>query len=401
MAAAGHSAWKNIWWIGRRPASIEPRDKAHIPPEANGDPNERARFATLDSVRGLASLAVVLNHCLNMYPIFDQAGGGQSMPRPGTALELILWSPLSLAWNGRGAVAIFFVLSGFVLALPWFRGRPPPYRMFVLRRFCRIYLPYAAAAALAMLLAALVPAAPPISAWFDPNWREPVTGAVLVDHILMLGAHNTFNNAVWSLNHEMRISLLFPLLLLPLLCHGLAGGMIAALALYGTAGAITYFAGWTGAPAEITATIRFSMFFVLGAMLARSAARLHTAGPGHVAWIALAAGLFCLWYSVEPAVMAIGSVLIIAAAILPGRIQKILVWPSLRVLGQVSYSLYLTHLLVLLSAVHLLNGLLPLTVIVAGAFLASFPTAYMFHRCIEAPADRLGRRWGTEPRVNR
>jgi peptidoglycan/LPS O-acetylase OafA/YrhL len=353
----------------------------------------RGRFDSLDSVRGIASVAVVFNHCLNVFPQVGGASLGQSESQPGPVVEFLLWSPLSLVWHGKGAVAIFFVLSGFVLALPWLRGRPPPYDIFVLRRFCRIYLPYAAAVALAMVLATVLasPSPPLLSAWFDANWMEPVTFTAIVDHLLMLGPHNTFDNAVWSLNHEMRISLLFPILLLPLLRFGLPGAAVAAFGLYGTAGAITHFVGWHGAPAEIAATIRFCTFFILGAALARSVDWLRSACHAHTAWMSLCAGLLFLWGSSEPIVMALGSALVILSAVLPGPVQSILLRPSLRTLGRISYSLYLVHLLVILTAVHLLAGRVPLPAIVAGGFAASLLVAVLFNYWIEAPSDRLGR----------
>jgi len=361
-------------------------------PEPPPVPTDAVRYPALDSVRGLAALTVLVNHCLSLFPLFGGASAGDTVPYPGAAVLGLLRSPVALLWDGRGAVAIFFVLSGFVLALPWFRGTELPWPSFVLRRFCRIYLPYAAAVGLAMALTASLPAAPAVTAWFDANWTEPVSITAVLDHVLMLGAHNTFDNAVWSLNHEMRISLFFPLLMLPLLRFGLAGGAVSAVVLYLTAGAITHVFGWHGALAEVAATIRYSTFFILGAALARSAGRLHAGQPGPAATVALLTGLCCLWLSREPAVMAAGSALIILAAIRPGRIQRTLNRPGLRTLGRISYSLYLVHLLVLLSAAHLLIGILPLPAIVAGAFLASLLAAALFHRLVEAPSDRLGRR---------
>lgn len=361
-------------------------------------PQDPDRFDALDSLRGLAALVVVVNHCLNLFPPFGGFGASQTVYAVDPVVAWVARSPLSLLWDGRAAVALFFVLSGFVLALPWFRGRQPTYGSFAIRRVCRIYLPYAAAVGLAMVLATTLAGLrpPPLSLWFDTaNWVEPVSWAAITDHLLMLGGHNTFNNAVWSLDHEMRISLVFPLLMLPIMRFGLIGAAILAVGLYGAAGAITHFAGWHGAPAEVAASLRFGMFFVLGATLARSADRLAAGRSrwcGPAAWGALGAGLLLLWIGREPAVSAVGSGLVILAVILPGHIRAALMRPSPRALGRVSYSLYLTHLLVILSAVHLLHSYLPLPVIAGGVFLTALPVAWVFHRWIEAPSNQLGRR---------
>jgi peptidoglycan/LPS O-acetylase OafA/YrhL len=326
------------------------------------------RLEALDSLRGIAALVVVINHSLNLFPA---VGGGAAYPGP--LLTWVLWSPLSLGWHGRGAVAIFFVLSGFVL-------------------------PYAAAVAIAMLLASgLAPLRPAsLSHWFDTaNWVEPVSWSAILDHVFMTGGHNTFDNAVWSLNHEMRLSLIFPWLLIPVLRFGVLGAVPLAIGLYGLAGVITHFAGWHGAPAEVAATLRFATFFVLGALLATWTEAIRGIAPRHASlwgWLALAAGLLTLWAVVEPAGMAIGSGLIILAVILPGAIGRTLGRPAPRALGRISYSLYLVHLPVILSAVCLLHDRLPTPVIAAGAALASLPVAWLFCVLVEETANDLGRR---------
>ncbi len=353
-------------------------------------PETGGRFAALDSLRGLAALVVVVNHCLNLFPVI---GGPSGAVDP--VLAGLLRSPLSLLWDGRGAVAVFFVLSGFVLALPWVRGSGPRYGAFVIRRFCRIYLPYAVAVAAAMGLAtALAPLRPvAISLWFDTaNWTEPVGLAAVADHVLMLGGHNTFDNAVWSLNHEMRLSLVFPLLLWPIRRFGWMGAALLAVGLYGAAGVITHFLGWHGVPAEVAATVRFAACFILGATLAGYADRLAAVPRRGLGWLALGAGLLLLWASREPAVMAAASGLLILSIILPGPVRAALLRPWPLALGRISYSLYLVHLPIILSAVHLLHAALPLPVIALGSGLLSLAVAFAFHRWVEAPANRLGRR---------
>lgn len=348
-------------------------------------------------------MAVVVNHCLDLFPVVGGISPGHSPHAHAAFTAWLVRSPLSLAWDGRGAVAVFFVLSGFVLSLPWFRDRALSYPAFIVRRICRIYLPYLVAVAFSMVLATLLASLrpPPLSLWFDTsNWVEPVSWAAVGDHLLMLGGHNTFDNPVWSLDHEMRISLVFPLLVLPLLRFGVKSALVLAVVLYGAAGALTHFAGWHGAPAELAATLRFSTFFLLGAALARYADALAAGDrrgrwavpPGLASWSALAAGLLLLWVSREPALMAAASGLVILAAILPGPIRGALRRPVPRALGRVSYSLYLTHLPVILSAVYLLHGRLPLPGIVVLSLFVVLPVSWLFNRLVEEPTNRLGRR---------
>jgi peptidoglycan/LPS O-acetylase OafA/YrhL len=61
-------------------------------------------------------------------------------------------------------------------------------------------------------------------------------------------------------------------------------------------------------------------------------------------------------------------------------------------LRRVSYSLYLVHLIVLMAAVHLLFGLIPLSLILLGAILISLICAHIAYHLIERPAMELGHR---------
>ena len=360
-------------------------------------PSSPPRLPALDSIRGLAALAVVINHLFDLSMAVGDPPAGYTAAPLAPALERLLASPLAILWNGPGAVALFFVLSGFVLSIPWHHQQAPSYRVFAIRRLCRIYLPYAAAVALSMILAAaLFDLRPPgISRWFqDENWTTRPDLAAVADHLLMLGHHNWFDNPVWSLNHEMRISLLFPLLVWPLIRFGWPAAALGTIALYGAAGVITRTFGWDYPSAEIAASVRFAAFFVLGAWLGAVAPRI-AACPARwrtpAAWAALLVGLLTLWAWREPATRAIGSALVITAALIPGAIQSTLLRAPLRTLGRISYSLYLVHLPLILTLVCLLTPTIPLPLIALAGLALALPAAALFHRAVEAPAQRLGR----------
>ena len=90
----------------------------------------QSRYNELDALRGIAALMVVMWHFVcATYTVED----------PGTKSFVM---SLYFLVQGRAAVILFFILSGFVLSLPFFREPQPGYGGFVLRRICRIYLPY-------------------------------------------------------------------------------------------------------------------------------------------------------------------------------------------------------------------------------------------------------------------
>ena len=162
------------------------------------------RFRELDSIRGLAALIVVFHHYRLMW-FYQEA---QTLN-----LRTILLYPL---FAGRESVLLFFLLSGFVLAIPYIRGNSQPYSMFVLRRILRIYCPYLCGLALAVVGNAVWHGSVELGPWADQSWLMPVSWKVVFENVLMVGIRPMlqFNPAFWSLVIEMRMSIIFPLLFL-------------------------------------------------------------------------------------------------------------------------------------------------------------------------------------------
>src|ERR1035438_6360232 len=97
-----------------------------------------ARFKSLDALRGLAALVVVFHHLM--------------LSLPDALRDDLRYIDLPLLMGGRFAVMLFFVLSGFVLALPYFAGTNSAYSPYLVRRFCRLYPPFAFAVLVSALL---------------------------------------------------------------------------------------------------------------------------------------------------------------------------------------------------------------------------------------------------------
>ena len=108
------------------------------------------RIDSLNSLRGLAALIVLLHHC---YYMLDGSKTGE--------LSIVRLSPLRLFIAGHAAVIVFFLLSGFVLALPY-RSEQPNALCFIIRRACRIYIPFASAIFLSAAVVIMIPGVYPI-----------------------------------------------------------------------------------------------------------------------------------------------------------------------------------------------------------------------------------------------
>jgi peptidoglycan/LPS O-acetylase OafA/YrhL len=101
--------------------------------------NGTGRIDSLDSVRGMAAMSVVIFHVLISFNMFYKA---IHFKFDNVIVKWLTMTPLHTLWSGYEAVLLFFVLSGFLLALPFVDERPPRYVEYAIKRFCRIYIPY-------------------------------------------------------------------------------------------------------------------------------------------------------------------------------------------------------------------------------------------------------------------
>ncbi|GGE35337.1 acyltransferase [Agaricicola taiwanensis] len=295
---------------------------------------------------------------------------------------------------------VFFVLSGFVLMLPFARGRHQTYGIYALRRLTRIYIPFACSILLAAMLYKLSSPGEieALTAWFnEASWDTAPQPIILLKHLAMTGRWEDMrlNPVMWSLVHELRISLVFPL--------------IAALALRSQTAALTvacafYVIGFHGAlivegniTTSLLDTLRFSAFFIIGAIMALRLPALvaWASGLSRIGFAASLGGAMCL-FSLKPGFMtemlfagaAVG-VIALAAGASPAR--NLLNCAPLRWLGRVSYTLYLVHMPVMLAIFHLADGhlgLAPTTAIAAASVLLA---SELFYRLFEKPSHLLAR----------
>ena len=105
----------------------------------------------LEGLRGLAALMVVASHYVHaFYPSLATGNMGfQHM----TYEDNIYGTPLTLAFAGTFAVAIFFVLSGFVLTIGFFQTKKIDIiKKLASKRYLRLMLPALASIFLCLVL---------------------------------------------------------------------------------------------------------------------------------------------------------------------------------------------------------------------------------------------------------
>jgi peptidoglycan/LPS O-acetylase OafA/YrhL len=301
-----------------------------------------AHFAAVDGLRGIACLAVVAHHCYlhcgqYQWPKIIVAGHT-------TAVSRILF-------YGRGGVELFFVVSGFCLAYPFFsRSDAEPWPRWFLRRAYRILPPYYASALLFWGLFALLSEHPfsILGMVSPPQGAASLPGLVVC--VTLLNAY--FNPSYWTLVLEARWYLLFPLLLWLWRRAG-TGALLISCAIASAAG--IWLSRLSPRFTLISGNVAtYLPIFASGMLVARWTARgttpswLLRCGP----WGLLASFLF-----VAIAVPSDGSVSALPPFVPSGllaffalltalnshRLSAIARMPALVGIGAFSYSLYLVH----------------------------------------------------------
>lgn len=365
------------------------------------------RIEQLDSIRGLAALAVLFSHI----PYF-------AFSLPYETYRILVWLGIN---DGHSFVMLFFLLSGFVLSIPFLKKDKVNYLPYVIKRFFRIYIPYLFAIILAITLSQFF-LSKEVSVVGDWNllWDDSISSQLIKDHLLFLGNYNTnaFNGVIWSLIHELRISLIFPLIallikrlnwkIIILVC--IIFSCIAELnTIYGFQESIGY-------QTDYFKTIQYSAFFMLGSLIAKYKNELVTIYQRInplLKWMLLMISLFLLKFSnfillflyritgldllsshfnalAEYGIL-LGCMGIVISAISSIRFEKFLLFKPFLFLGKISYSLYLLHLPIILSCIYLFNNVMPLwSISILAIFLSVFisTVTWIF---IENPSQKVGR----------
>jgi peptidoglycan/LPS O-acetylase OafA/YrhL len=365
------------------------------------------RIDQLDSLRGLAALTVVFNHI--PFVVFASP----------FLLVLLRWLGINY---GTGPVILFFILSGFVLSIPFLERRVSYFPYFV-KRFFRIYVPYVFAIAIAILLSQLFynEKVEEVGSYSNMLWTTPISLNLIFEHIYFLGNihSNAFNGVIWSLIHELRISLIFPFIVLMIKRLDWKMTIIICLVLSTISGFnnvlnlqlsngmnITYFH-----------TIQYTALFMLGSLLAKhrkGIITLYQKQRVYFKWILLFFSFFMYNFSelfvgylyeltnfkvisyyffvlVEYGI-AIGSIGFMISAMGSLRVKNFLLIKPIAFLGKISYSLYLFHLPVILSCIYLLHEVLPFWVISFLGLVLSIIISTIAWVIVEKPSMVTGRK---------
>ncbi len=383
---------------------------------------------TLDAMRGVAALAVVAYHALGVAPQTAFTGWEWWLPQ-------ITAYTVHFAYAG---IYLFFVISGFCIHLYWAKARAagvdkPVINFFVFwkRRVRRLYPPYFAALALYLCyLAYKTPVA------ITPFYLWDLGLHLFMLHNLDIRTTYTINGAFWTLAIEEQLYLAYFLLLFLRIRYGWAKTLLLCVsARVGWVIMSHYLSHAIGISIPVTEAAATNWFiWALGALSVEAALGV-TKLPAwcyrmSVAGIALgcAGGLAVIlpmfddktwihdigWLAMHPA-WGVGFFILVNYSVAAeqrwrlksSRAPRLI--PTLASIGLISYSLYLTHLFVLMhwywfgfTRLHIrsisLLIMIPLSVAFAWLFFRLCERPFMtLPAAVKVPAKSTTASLGEEP----
>ena len=366
---------------------VEGRAVSAVPEEATLQARSAGRrIYQLDALRGLAAVIVVAHHT--------------------RLAEHRLTPPWALAplFAGPQVVVLFFVLSGFVLTLPHLQGRSQPYKVYAVRRLTRLYLPFAAAAVLSVVVS--LPFRNehlPLTPWFAAHWNCDVTWRAVLTQLTMWPME-CFNTALWSIWFEMQFSLLMPFLVRAMLRWN--SGTILACSLaaaFVDVSLVSHLERYM----RLGLSLQVGSLFVLGTFLAlheQTLRRWLRSIGKHAWWIFLLSLILFFEYPCRLStrlesrswlVAGIGAAGILVCSLEMKALSDLLRHKVAEYLGRISFSLYLLHSILVMLFFDLLYGKVPSFIIYLAIALSSLVSAHFFCIWLEEPCIQLAKCVGT------
>jgi len=370
------------------------------------------KMNSIEGIRGLAALMLLFGNLIaGFYPELARPSEEQ-MVGHSYAVELAATTPLRVVWDGQWAISIFCVLSGFVVALAFFRfGGTEATTSTAIRRYFRLIIPATASVFLAYFLMkcgcmfnreaadCLEAYRSGHGAWFRLLYDfQPIfRNAFKEGSWSMFLGQTTYNPSLGTMTLALQGGFVICafVTLFGRIRHRwvvyLAGSLVLVLSnnlalwqfLLGAALADVYVADeirqsgfrlpfWVSLPAAVGAIYL---------------ATLQTSSPLSLTWVVLDRNAFY---------QAVASFLLVGAVIFSPLLRRIQEMALLRFLGKISFSLYLVHLPLLCSVgcgLYLLarqsfgwSHTVGVTLAAGGTVGAAVLVAWAFYHWVDRPS---------------
>jgi peptidoglycan/LPS O-acetylase OafA/YrhL len=349
---------------------------ARVPtvPRGGAAPSPPRRLGTLDALRGLAAVAVMLFHYLPHY-------------------HFLFRHPFRpFGWTGHlnDGVLLFFMISGFVIPQSAARARSAPH--FLAARFARLYPAYWVAMLVTFAVMVgykLAPLAPYAAGWGD-------VPANFTMFPLWLG-HRAIDYSYWTLAVEICFYIIVAgIFALDLDRHLEAVSLVwlaAALAYYihvgSRAALVLFFLPFPRDWYAGMAILQYAPYFISGMMLWK----IHQRAARVLTYITLAGATVCTYLYSGPTVMFCDYLVFVAILWFVRRLGWLATKPLLW-LGSISYALYLIHQYIGYAVIYsAYRAGAPPLVAISLAIGVSLGLAWLLRTFVEQPSEVVVKRY--------
>ncbi|RKR85044.1 peptidoglycan/LPS O-acetylase OafA/YrhL [Mucilaginibacter gracilis] len=357
-------------------------------------PPSQPRYKQLDSLRGLAALFVFIGHFWGIqFSMF--------------IFNAVKATPLGVLYNGTSAVMFFFVLSGFVISLPFVNAQKTLFlTAFYVKRIFRIYPAFIFAILVSLLLKqfffvphGMIAFSEWIKSFWTWNWDADSIAQTLKT-LLLIGPDfdsKLIDPPVWSLVIEMKMSVILPFFIIITSRNSaiLNVGLLVIITW------LTYqYDSWV-----------FSVFY-MGVVMAKYKDYLLSkisTWPviGVIASLLLAVLLYNNNLELLPLdrhlishpisvlsnyLIAVGSCIIVIIVIAKQKLTRFFEHRALTFLGDISYSFYLVHMPVLIAVSSIFSNRFTYSLgyIFVITLALSVTLAHLMFVFIEKPFQKMG-----------
>jgi peptidoglycan/LPS O-acetylase OafA/YrhL len=369
------------------------------------------RISELDALRGIAAFTVLIGHCFAVFPAAYDIFTSRSMETTNYTLKYLTFSPLHIFWNGHAAVTLFFILSGFVLSVSHYDVRKFKYSNYIVKRMCRLYIPYIVIVTISVLLGNFYQSKygiDNVSYPFLESWSSKINYIDYIKLSLLHGKTNIVDFPLWTIIIEIEISIILPFFIMLIKRFNLILNILFILLCIVSVKLLVHTSLSNSIP-DIK-HLYFLPFFMVGSLMYKFRLKIKSWKMNNMIFKLLIYSsilILCNWewmmvwfikfdknsflYLISDFMVAIGCILLMIVVLSStGSIKNTLNTLAFQFLGKISYSLYLVHVIVIMFVLYnfkstKLDYLIPLFII------STLLVSYAYFLYIEQPSVKIGK----------